>query len=215
MTVTPIEAVLLDADGVIQRPSRKRMSGWKKMLRPGQNVEGFVAEILTAEESVLTGELDFSEALSEVLSRWKCHGSLEDALVAWTMIEVDPQIAQTVRTLRRSGVACHLASNQEEHRAHYMSCILDYGNLFDKEFYSCRMGVQKPVAEYFRIILQETRLRPSKVLFIDDHQVNVDSALQVGFQAARFTLETGPSELHGLLEQFGIQAPQPSGASAS
>ena len=201
-----IEAVLFDADGVIQ----KRPSGWRSRLGGVLGFTGdpdaFLADVFAAERPALEGRCDFTEALSEVLFRWKCRGSLADALDAWTMIEVDAEVADTVRTLRRNGVACHLATNQESHKARYMSGALGYGELFDSEFYSCRMGVMKPAVAYFRAVLKRIELRPSNVLLLDDLEANVASAREAGLHAAEFTLEAGASALHRILEEFGIHS---------
>ena len=199
-----IEAVLFDADGVIQRPPERRRIKLEEVLGSTRNLDEFLADIFAAELTALEGQSNFTEALSNVLSQWKCQGNLGDALDAWTMIEVDSQIADTVRTLRRVGVTCYLATNQEPYRARYMSETLGYSDLFDREFYSCRMGVAKPAGAYFRAILGAIGVPPSRVLFLDDHQVNVDSACEVGLHAAAFTLEAGSGALYRILGEFGI-----------
>jgi len=43
----------------------------------------------------------------------------------------------------------------------------------------------------FRNILNEIKIQPSQVLFFDDRLVNVESAQEVGLNAAVFTLEAG------------------------
>src|SRR5580700_8965977 len=108
-----IEAVLFDADGVIQRPSSERRHKWEEVLGSTENVDEFLGDIFAAELTAVEGQSDFMEALSKVLSRWECQGTLRDALDAWTMIEVEVKMADTVRALRRMGIACYLATNQE------------------------------------------------------------------------------------------------------
>jgi putative hydrolase of the HAD superfamily len=207
-----IEAVLFDADGVIQRPAGKRRSKLGEVLGSSRNVDEFLTDIFAVELTALEGQSDFTKVLSNLLSEWKCPGTLGDFLDAWTMIEVAPEIADTVRTLKRVGVACYLATNQEPYRARYMSEALGYGDLFDREFYSCRIGVKKPDGAYFRTILKVIGVPPRRVLFLDDLQVNVDSAREVGLYAAVFTLEAGPEALHRILGEFGIHvAPGNSG----
>src|SRR6266508_922444 len=183
-----LEAVLFDADGVIQ----SRPPGWKDGLGevlgfrgdPGQ----FLADVFAAEVPSLDGQSDFAGALSNVLSRWSCCATLDDALRAWTMIAVDPGIADMIRGLRRDGVRCYLATNQEPYKAGYMSDVLAYRHLFDKEFYSCRVGLMKPSSAYFHAILREIGLSPSQALFVDDLDVNVHAAREVGLRAATFRL---------------------------
>lgn len=200
----PIEAILFDADGVIQR----RPPGWKDALGERLGFSGhpndFLADIYDAETPILDDQADFIEALSSILSRWQCQATLEEALSVWTMLDVDAEMTEIIRGLRRSGTACHLASNQERYKARYMSEVLGYRHLFDKEFYSCHLGVKKPDGAYFRAILNDLQLPPHQVLFIDDRQANVDSAHRVGLHAFTFHLDTGRDELHRLLGAQGF-----------
>lgn len=199
-----IEAVLFDADGVIQRRPR----GWKDALGEQLGFSGdpgdFLAEVFAAETPALEGRFDFPAALSNLLSRWNCRATLDEALHTWTMIEVASEITDTIRALRQSGVACHLASNQERHKARYMSEVLGYCDLFDNEFYSCRIGLMKPDNAYFHAILNDIDCRPNQVLFVDDLQVNVDSARVVGLHADTFSLETEREGLQQLLGEYGL-----------
>jgi putative hydrolase of the HAD superfamily len=87
-----------------------------------------------------------------------------------------------------------------------MSKVLGYRDLFEREFYSCELGVMKPNGGYFRTILREIKIPAAHVLFLDDHQVNIDSAREVGVHAALFHLEMGREKLHQILEEFGIPA---------
>ncbi len=200
-----IEAVLFDADGVFQR----RPQGWKDALGERLGFSGnpgdFLADVYDAETPILDGQADFPEVLSSLLSRWNCGATLQEALRVWTMIEVDSEITETIRTLRRRGVTCHLASNQERYKARYMSEVLGYRHLFDKEFYSCQIGLKKPDTAYFRAILNDIQLPPNRVLFVDDRPANVESARAVGLHAATFRLETGRDELHRLLGAYGLR----------
>jgi putative hydrolase of the HAD superfamily len=205
MSITiSIQAVAFDADGVIQSPLAGRRSSFREVLGPNGNLDEFLADIFEAEVPALEGRSNFKEALSGILSRWQCHGTLSDVLDAWTMIEVNAQVAATVRALRRAGISCYLATNQESNKAYHMSEVLGYRHLFDKEFYSCRIGAMKPDVAYFRGIMKEINIPPSHVLFLDDNQTNVESARQVGLHAAKFTLEAELDALHRILADFGI-----------
>jgi putative hydrolase of the HAD superfamily len=89
----------------------------------------------------------------------------------------------------------------------YMSEALGYKELFDQEFYSCRIGVMKPKESHFLAILDETGIRPGNALFLDDHRENVDSTQAVGIHAAQFVLDDGLTALQRKLRQFGIPSP--------
>ena len=199
-----IQAILFDADGVIQRPSARRREAWQSLLGPERDVDEFVAAVFEVERRALEGASDFIGALSGLLVTFASRGSLQDALVAWTMIEPDSGMTQLVHTLRRQGVRCCLATNQEPHRASYMSGQLGYRGLFDREFYSCRMGVAKPAPAYFRSMIDELGLSPANVLFLDDNETNVNSARQAGLNAAQFFIDSGSLNLARTLGDFGI-----------
>src|SRR5688572_11274846 len=95
-----IDAILFDADGVVQRPLAARRDAWVELLGSGRDVDKFVAAIFEVEELALEGQVDFIEGLSSIWAEWGCHRTLDDALAAWTMIEMDAEIAEIVRSLR-------------------------------------------------------------------------------------------------------------------
>jgi putative hydrolase of the HAD superfamily len=203
-----VEAVLFDADGVVQRPTADRQAQWKALLGgPDEAVGRFKCDIFAAERPCHDGAGDFLPALREVLDRWNCAGSLDDALRAWTAIEVDRAITGMIASVRASGIPCHLASNQEPYRARHMSDVLDYRNVFDRLFYSCDLGCSKPDPGYFTAILDSLSLPSEAVLFIDDKEANVAAAARVGIHAELFApeLATGAAEeMQRILSRYGI-----------
>ncbi len=199
-----IESVLFDADGVLQKPAEARRSAWANVLGRTEDLDSFLDDVFRAEGPALDGRSDFAEAFSEVISRWKCRGTLAEALDAWTMIEIDQSIADAIGTMREMCLRCYLATNQEAIRAGYMSRTLGYVKLFDGEFYSCRMGVAKPDVGYFQKILDELQVEPDSLLLLDDRMENVESARAAGLRAVEFTLAKGSDGLFRLLKEFQI-----------
>jgi len=199
-----IQSVLFDADGVIQRPAAQRREAWQSLLGPGRSVDDFFSAVLRAERPAWLGSANFIESFSGLLLEWRCVGTLDDALAAWTMIEPDLEMLNAVAALRQRGVACHLATNQEPIRAAYMSERLGYQGLFDREFYSCRLGFAKPDAAYFQTLLARLALPPTAVLFLDDKEANVAAARAVGLNAEQFVVEARSSQLDPILAAYGL-----------
>jgi putative hydrolase of the HAD superfamily len=201
-----IKAVLFDADGVIQ----SRPADWKETLYRALGFEGscadFLLDVYAAEVPALAGGTDFAESLSELLAKWGCRASLNDALRVWTTITPQTPVLGVVGNLRQEGVCVYIASNQELHKATYMSRVLGYGEIFDKEFYSCFLGRVKPTADYFLAVLNDIGLLPGQVLFIDDQQKNVDGAMEIGMCAATFSVEAGADRLREILRMFDVSA---------
>jgi putative hydrolase of the HAD superfamily len=202
--VGTIAAILFDADGVIQRTRGHWRERFQQMLGRDADLEAFVAEVFAAEKPCLTGAGHFPARLAELLARWRSDATVEQALAVWTDIEVDRQMTDRIATLRLSGFACHLASNQFAHRARYMSTELDYRTVFDREFYSCGVGFAKPDEAYFEQVLCELRLPPQRVLFFDDVEANVVAARCVGIRAIHFVANSGADALMAHLAEHGI-----------
>jgi putative hydrolase of the HAD superfamily len=200
-----IQAVLFDADGVIQQPTAARRSAWINLLGRSEDLDGFLQDVFKAELPCLASQSDFSSAFAEVICRWNCSGSIDEALRAWTMIEPKNEIIEMIKILRQTGTTCCLATNQEPIRADFMSRRLGYETLFDREFYSCRMGVAKPNVEYFRRIVTELGIESQRVLFFDDREDNVEAARAAGLRAAHFHLSHGEARLRELLREFALE----------
>ena len=203
-----LQALLFDADGVMQRASwSDPQSALAAILgRPRAELEQLTRELLDAERPSLGGAGHFVEDIRGVLLRWQLEARLDAVLAIWTTLEVDPAMVGAVRSLRARGLACCLATNQNPHRAAYMSTELGYAQLFDRELYSCHLGAAKPDPEYFRAACRVLSLAPSEILFVDDSACNVEAARSVGLHAALFTAErkTSARALRAILEPFGL-----------
>jgi HAD superfamily hydrolase (TIGR01509 family) len=205
----PIKAILFDADGVIQTTHPPFLEKLAAMLPDGDSrVEEFVREVAALEWSALTGAGDFAASLGELLQLYHSPMNTNDALNLLNLVRVDAGVLSVIAEVRQRGVLCCLATNQQRHRAKYMSETLGYHRLMDVEFYSCQMGVAKPDEAYFERILDNLGLDADQVLFLDDHQVNVDAAQVVGLHASVFVITPGAenrSALRELLYRYGIE----------
>jgi len=199
-----IDAILFDADGVIQRTRGNWREQFAAMLGRDDDLDVFIRELFAAEKPCLSGAADFPTQLAFVLDKWRSPTPVEQALTVWTNIEVDTEVVRHINAIRRTGMPCFLASNQQAHRARYMSDELGYRTLFDREFYSCRVGFAKPDPAYFEHILLALNLAPERVLFVDDVEPNVVSARQVGIQCVHFPANAGAAVLSTHLAEHGV-----------
>ena len=72
-----------------------------------------------------------------------------------------------------------------------------FEGLFEKVYYSSRMGMRKPHKETFLKVIEENGLVPSESLFIDDSFQHIAGAMKVGLQT--FFLKKG-STIHELFD---------------
>jgi putative hydrolase of the HAD superfamily len=55
-------------------------------------------------------------------------------------------------------------------------------DIFEKTYYSHAVGLRKPHAEIYRLVIEENGLNPSETLFIDDTASNFSGAEEVGLK---------------------------------
>ena len=200
-----VRTVLWDADGVLQRVP----DGWEESMRPAmegrvEDLEGFLAEAFWEERPALTGEIPWSEILPGFLDRWGIADALDEVVQSWLTIEEVDGTHDVVRALRRSGVRCALATNQDVRRAKVMHEQFRYDELLDEAFYSCELGAAKPEPAFFSTILDRLDSSPASVLFIDDNVGNVEAARQVGLVAEAWSYAEPLDVLHDHLARHAL-----------
>ena len=73
---------------------------------------------------------------------------------------------------------------------------------FAKKFWSFKTGKLKRDPGFFRDLLSETKLRPERVVFIDDNQINVNMAALSGIPSILF--ESPDQVEHVLKYRYGF-----------
>ncbi len=200
-----MRAVLLDADGVVQRTK----SDWRTMMAylipPDADIDAFMSDFFTAEAPSLVGKGNLEADLERMLSKWNSTASLSKALDVFRMIEPYTDVLAIVRSIRHNRTTCHIASNQNPYRAAYMSRELGYNQLFDSEYYSCHLGCQKPDTAFFQTIMDNLEVsRPDDLIFVDDNVRNVEAAIALGINALYFNSASGTSVLAQYLSEMGV-----------
>ena len=181
-----IDAILLDADGVVQTTSPEFRATLAAAVGESERCDQFVREVFLVERDALVGRGDFRQGLQGVLRRWDVRTPVDEIMRAWSMITTVPGMLEYVAELRAGRFPVFVASNQQPYRARYMSSGLGYADAFAGEFYSCALGAAKPDPAFFRAILRELDLEPDRLLFFDDHEPNVDAARGLGICAVQF-----------------------------
>jgi putative hydrolase of the HAD superfamily len=181
-----IQAVILDADGVVIHPWRfARYLEREHAITPEMTRSFF----RTSFEDCLVGRADIEDVLPPFLHEWGWRGSLDEFLKTWFEVDdaVDTQVIDVIRPLRRSGVLCCLATNQERRRTAYMRTEMGFSEVFDRLYFSCELGCQKPDSAYYGAIERDLGLAGDGILFWDDAAVNVESARDTGWNAEVYT----------------------------
>jgi putative hydrolase of the HAD superfamily len=204
--MSKIKAILFDADGVIQKPSRPWREFLEELSPDPLKADDFISDIFAAERPCLSGKGNFVKQFQVVLEKYQSEVPIDEALKVWTFIKPDMDILEFIRKLKNNHIVC-LASNQNEYRANYMSFELGYEGLFNYSFYSCYLGSVKPSEEYFLKIKNQLNLEDNNILFIDDDRNNVEAALETGICAELFNIDSKVEGLKCLLANHDIEIP--------
>jgi putative hydrolase of the HAD superfamily len=187
MSSSNIQAVLFDADGVTQLTGdflryMEEQYGWSE-----EKYDEFFHVLFRKDgyKESLKGNVDFITVLAENLAEFECDCNAGDFMYEWLHrnIVIDEEMWRNIGKLRSNGTKCYLASNQEKRRAHYIRNDLGYERHFDGLFFSCELGVLKPLPSYFKKILEAIRIPPVNVLFFDDYEDSVITAESLGIKA--------------------------------
>ena len=76
--------------------------------------------------------------------------------------------------------------------------ISDLSSFFEKTYLSYQLGMRKPDAEIFKLVLDENKLNPSETLFIDDSKQHILAAEKLGIQT--YWLDLSKENLLDLFE---------------
>jgi putative hydrolase of the HAD superfamily len=136
-------------------------------------------------EKGLTDEVTFKDGLRLLSNVNFSDEVFEDA---WNAMLLDfPKHRIELLQKVRNNYKTFLLSNTNEihipvfeHQLKQNYGITDFSQLFDKLYYSCRVGMRKPDREIFELVIQENNLIPSETLFIDDSIQHIQGAQMLG-----------------------------------
>lgn len=128
----------------------------------------------------------FRERLNLIFKKQLTYEELDSA---WNSILLDlPESRINLLKNVKKNYKIFLLSNTNE--IHYNSYIKqlnefgydDFDKIFDKAYFSFRMGLKKPDKDIFKKVIIEQNLDIDKTLFIDDSLQHIESAKSIGLQ---------------------------------
>ena len=178
-----MKILMVDVDGVL---IRSPPGGWFRDLQadlglPQHVLETEFFDIHWAEIAV--GRASLPARLGPVLERCAPHLTARGLMDYWFRrdAEVDPTFLGQLEPLRASGVALHLATNQEHERAAFLWKTLGLQDHFAAMHYSADVGWAKPDPGFFTTVVARTGYAPADLTLVDDRPENVAAARQAGW----------------------------------
>ncbi|HCG01788.1 MAG TPA: hypothetical protein DEV93_14755 [Chloroflexi bacterium] len=179
--------LLCDVDGVLIAKGRfEKALAKDKTIRHGAATDFFRRGLRECQ----LGKADLKETLGTQLPAWGWRRSVDDFLQYWfeTDSELNEPLRMRLRSYRRLGVPCYLATMQERYRMAYIMDVLGLGADVVGAFPTWRIGHGKDSPIYYRSLLHQLPITdPRQALFFDDQQPNVAAARNAGLTAELFT----------------------------
>jgi putative hydrolase of the HAD superfamily len=195
-----VRAVLWDADGVLQvLPPFDSM--WPFL--PEDTRTALLAEVFGDLASALTGRIDMERHLDAVIGRRGLEHHGPGIRAVFSRLDPVPEGLAALAAVRRAGLACVLATNQDTLRAQHMRPV--YEPLVDRCYFSAAIGLAKPDPEYFAHIVGDLGLEVEELLLIDDGRDNIAAARALGLRAEWWHHDAGVP-LTEVLGRHGISA---------
>lgn len=136
-----------------------------------------------------TGKISAGEFYAQLRTISQLDVSDEELERAWNAMLLDMPLRrlQILQQLRIYHDLLLLSNTNEIHEAAFNKIIVGthgygLGAFFDRVYYSHRVGMRKPDAEIFEMILNENGFSPEHTLFIDDSPQHVEGAKKLGIQ---------------------------------
>lgn len=141
------------------------------------------------------GAIDEASFVSEIIKLSEGKANYKQVIDAWNSILLDfPLRRLQILQQLQLHYDLFLCSNTNEIHERAFNQILQqtcgYPSLavfFDKVYFSHRVGMRKPNADIFELILNQNNLTPKHTLFIDDSIQHIKTAESLGIQTIHLT----------------------------
>jgi putative hydrolase of the HAD superfamily len=91
-----------------------------------------------------------------------------------------------IEKLKKNGYKLGLLSNQAKEWADYCEKLYDFHKLFHSRSYSFEIAMCKPEKRAYTLIMDKLQVMPNECLFIDDYDVNLIPAKELGLTTLQF-----------------------------
>ena len=200
-----IKAVIFDWGGVLMRtfdPAARRGLERRFNLEPGTAYELVFKS--PRWDDAQHGRIDSQAFWADLGERLGLDAEEIEAFRSgfWAGDRLDPEMLDAMRHFRQAGYRTALLSNASAGLPDYL-VELGIDDAFDVIVVSGLEGVAKPDPRIYVSVLERLGVEPREAVFVDDMQVNVEAARDLGLHAFRFR---GPRPLSVSLADLGIPA---------
>lgn len=200
-----IEMLFWDNGGVILTNGWDRGSRKKAVEQFHLDWEDFADRHELMLDAFETGEITLDQYLQRTVF-YRPHPFTIEDFKAFMFSQSQPLpesldvLAHLART-RRCGMAA--LNNESRELNEYRIARFRLRDYFESFFSSCYLGLRKPDAEIYRRVLAITQRKPEACVMIDDRDLNLECARELGMHTIQFQ---NPAQLRDALAGLGVPA---------
>jgi putative hydrolase of the HAD superfamily len=189
--VTSDTVIAWDFDGVLNRNIVDGRFIWADRFAEdiGHAPDGFIAAVFDATyDRVMTGQEDLRDRIAKWCAAHPDAPGPDAMLDYWFTHDAHPDLdmIRHLKALTARGHTQIIATNNEPHRARFITDQMGFGAHVAHIFASGHMGLRKPDPAFFRHITDALKTDPAHMLLIDDTPENIDAAQACGWQGYTF-----------------------------
>jgi putative hydrolase of the HAD superfamily len=114
--------------------------------------------------------------------------------------KINKKVYDFVKKCKKLGYMLVIASNASKGSFEWRSneyCLMD---VFDGRIISSDIGMRKPSKKFFRYMVDVLGYEPNEMLFVDDSQINIDAAKDLGINCIKYEDESSLDKIREYLE---------------
>ncbi len=208
MDQNEIKAVIFDMGGVLLR-TEDQTSRQKLADQYGTTLDELSRVVFETDisEKSTVGELDEEAVWNHVAQHFGLNEQekAEFKRAFWEGDRLDQQLLDYIRSLHGK-YQIGLLSNAWSGARASLEGQYKFMDAFDVIVFSSEVGLAKPDAAIYKLILEQLGVEPQEAVFIDDFRRNIEAARASGLHAIHFkSREQAIGELEGLLGVDGRQ----------
>jgi HAD superfamily hydrolase (TIGR01509 family) len=188
--VSEIDCVVFDIGNVLIRWDPRNL--YRRMGYADATTSLIMSEtgLLELNHRALDAGAPFAATIAELAVRFPQHAPFIRAFdTRWSEMlagAIAPSV-EILDNLKRSGFPVHAISNFSREKFDVTRNLFPFLNRFDELIVSGDIGMVKPDAEIFDLLIQRRKLDPRRTVFIDDSAPNIATARQLGFVTIHFS----------------------------
>ena len=113
---------------------------------------------------------------------------------------INKKVYDFVKECKSLGYMLVIASNASKGSFEWRSNEYDLMDVFDGRIISSDIGMRKPSKKFFKYMVDVLDFKPKQMLFIDDSQINIDSAKRLGINCIKYKDENSLNKIRKYLE---------------